>query len=191
MRQITSFIVSLLACFALWIILTTELTDFTVYEITARPQAKWQVLALHVWSDAPLLLVSVATGMLIFRTQPLLFGIVCALATTASVVLCTSTPVLMNPVFVVKWTLFLVFSTGGSYIGWWILQLRDRRNTVLKAWQSFTVLAVMCGVMALWQSWYRDRFMSRLLEPMYELMEQSGEHRNSELSPAAVASDEA
>jgi hypothetical protein len=190
MRQITSFIVALLVCIALWMMLAIQLTDFIVYDLPVRPQTRWQVL-MQIWSDAPLLLVSVAAGMVIFRTQPLLFGITCALAAAASVVLCTSGPILMKPVFVVKWALFFGFAIAGSYLGWWILRLRNCQDTVLKVWQSLATLVVIFGIMALWQWWHTNRFMRRLFEPLVEAVqiehssEQHGGQISSEGAPSA------
>jgi hypothetical protein len=148
MKQITSFVVALLVCTVSWMMMAIRLTDFIVFDLALRRQARWQQL-IHIWSDAPILLVSATAGMLIFRTQPLLFGITCALATTASVVMCTSGPILVEPVFMVKWALFLVCAVAGSYLGWWILRLCDRRSTVLKVWQSLATLVVILGVVAL------------------------------------------
>lgn len=190
MRPITNFIVALLVCIALWMMLAVQFTDLIVFDLHVRPQARWQVL-MQIWSDAPLLLVSVAAGMLIFRKQPLLFGVTCALAAAASAVLCTSGPILMNPVFVVKWALFLGFSIAGSYLGWWILCLRNRRNDMLKVWQSLTTLVVMFGIMALWQWWHTNRFMRKLFEPLAEAvqMEQNSEQHGGQISSEGALSE--
>lgn len=181
MKQITSFIVAIIVCVALWSMLAIQFTDFTVFAF-GLPQARWQMF-LFIWTDAPVLLVGAVVGMLIFRKEPLLFGITCALATIASIVWCTSNPVLTKPVFVIKWALLLGFSVAGSFLGWWILGVSSRRNTSLKIWQSFATLVVMLVLITLCQMLvmhYERRRLSALL--VEALQDELSNDQNSEPS---------
>ncbi len=170
MRQIINFVVALIVCILLWMTLGWQLTSVIVFDLGAHLEERWKVLML-IWSDAPMLLFAAAAGMLIVRMQPLLFGVTCALAATASVVLCTSSPVLMKSVYVAKWALFLGFAVVGSFLGWWILRLRNRRNSVIKIWQSLATLIITFGIITLWQWLYMSHFKDRLYDPLIEAVE--------------------
>jgi len=171
MKQVTSFAVALIVCIALWWVLAVQFTDYIMYDVRALPQARWQVL-IFVWSDAPLLLLAAAVGMLVLRTHPLLFGITCGLAATVSVVLCTSEPVLLKSVYIVKLALLLGFAVAGSYFGWWIVGVRNRRDLPLKIWQSFGVLVVMLSAMALWERWHINHVTGKIFKPLVEAARQ-------------------
>ena len=164
MKQITSFIVAIIVCIALWSMLAIQFTDFTVFAF-GLPQARWQMF-LFIWTDTPVLLVGAAVGMQIFRREPLLFGITCALVAIASIVWCTSNPVLTKPVYMVKWILLLGFGVAGSFLGWWILRVSSRRNMPLKVWQSVATLVIMLVLITLCQALvmhYERRGLSALL----------------------------
>ena len=178
MKQITSFIVAIIVCVALWSFLAIQFTDFAAYAF-GLPQARWQMF-LFIWTDTPALLVGATVGMLIFRKEPLLFGITCALAAIASIVWCTSNPILTKFAYVIKWVLFFVFGISGSYFGWWILRVGSRKNIPLKVWQSLATFVVILALITLCQMLVMHYERRRLYVLMDEAVQD--EQRNEQNS---------
>ena len=178
MKQITSFIVAIIVCVALWSFLAIQFTDFAAYAF-GLPQARWQMF-LFIWTDTPALLVGATVGMLIFRKEPLLFGITCALAAIASIVWCSSNPILTKFAYVIKWVLFFVFGISGSYFGWWILRVGRRKNIPLKVWQSLATFVVILALITLCQMLVMHYERRRLYALMDEAVQD--EQRNEQNS---------
>lgn len=169
-RRIVNFTLALLACMVIYTTLAGCLGAFIVFDIGAQIQSRWQV-HLFTWSGTPLLAIGAFTGILIYRTRPLLFGITCALAATTAVALCTAEIVLLTPMFTVKWVLFFIFSTLGTYLGWWILRLHHRQNVMLKVWQAFVAFVIVFGALSLFSWSYSNRISNKLIEPMIQALQ--------------------
>lgn len=188
MRQSANLIVGLLTCLVLWITLSGLLGTFIVFDVGSHMQSRWQV-NLFILYDTPLLSICALSGILIFRARPLLFGVTCAIAATASVVLCTTNPVLLEPVFVAKWALLFVFAIAGAYLGWWILRLRQRQNVMLKVWQSLVALAIVFGIMSLVSFMQTIVIRRKIFKPLVQVLQTLDEEDIRELFECNVQSN--